>query len=197
MIQNIKMMMRRIQKLIKKTHWILLLVFLLMGCTGKNPPEVQIPEIVFLPPTAGSSTALNPPPVTPLPATQQRNCVNQLRFVKDLTIPDGTKVLPGERITKRWLVHNEGSCNWDSSYSFILISGLALGADKIQMLYPARQGTRAVLEVLFTAPDNPGRYNSWWQASDGQGNRFGDPVYMDITVIQEEQDQGDSENVVE
>ncbi|MFN2280410.1 MAG: NBR1-Ig-like domain-containing protein [Anaerolineales bacterium] len=55
----------------------------------------------------------------------------------------------------------------------------------MQALYPARQATKAVLEIIFTAPDNPGRYNSWWQAYDPDGNRFGDPVYLEISVVSE------------
>ena len=121
---------------------------------------------------------------TPQP-TKQPNCVNQLEFLDDLTIPDGTEVLPGEKITKRWLIENTGSCNWNSSYSMQLISGLALGSEKTQGLYPARQSSKAIIEITFSAPDNPGRYNSWWQAYDPDGARFGDPVYMEISVVEE------------
>jgi len=122
--------------------------------------------------------------LAPLP-TRQPNCDNQLSFVDDLTIPDGMEVSPGEELIKRWLIRNDGSCNWNLSYSLQLISGLMLGANKIQQLYPARQSTEAVIEINFTAPDNPGRYNSWWQAYDPDGNRFGDPIYMEIVVLSE------------
>jgi len=162
-----------------------LLVILVTGCQAKEPAPIGTPEALFIPPTSGENHEQNsetPPPASP---TQQANCVNQLRYIKDLTIPDGTEVLEGEKITKRWLITNEGSCNWDQSYSFQLISGLALGAKKVQLLNPARQGSRAILEISFTAPDNPGRYNSWWQAFDSSGKRFGDPLYMDISVLSE------------
>jgi next-to-BRCA1 protein 1 len=93
------------------------------------------------------------------------------------------EVTPGEEVTKRWLIRNEGSCNWNRSYSIQLISGLSLGAGKEKQLYPARQSTEAVIEIVFTAPSNPGNYNSWWQAYDPDGNRFGDPIFMEISVI--------------
>jgi hypothetical protein len=175
--------MKRIWKVHNLAAGILLLLISLAGCRGEEPSATSTPRPLFVPPT--SDAASNPEPESlPSPTpTKQGKCVNQLRFLEDLTIPDGTEVKPGKKITKRWLISNEGSCNWNQSYSLRLISGLTLGAKKSQALYPAQQGTEAVLEITFTAPENPGRYNSWWQAFDPQGKRFGDPVYMDITVV--------------
>lgn len=138
----------------------------------------------FIPPTNDPAGEIQGEEFTALP-TRQPNCENQLGFLDDLTIPDGMEVAPGEELTKRWLILNEGSCNWNRSYSLQLISGLSLGAQKVQELYPARQSTEAVVEINFTAPDNPGRYNSWWQAYDPDGNRFGDPIFMEISVLSE------------
>jgi len=165
--------------------WIVLLAILVTGCQAKELAPTGTPEALFVPPASSEDDEQNYEVPPTAPPTQQGNCVNQLRYKKDLTIPDGTEVLEGEKITKRWLIANEGSCNWDQTYSLQLISGLALGAKKYQLLYPARQGSRAILEISFTAPDNPGRYNSWWQAFDSSGKRFGDPLYMDITVLSE------------
>jgi hypothetical protein len=143
-----------------------------------------------MPPTANPAQEQSPGSAPPLLPTRQSDCLNQLEFLDDLTIPDGTEVLPGEKITKRWLIKNTGSCNWNSSYSVQLISGLALGAEKIQGLYPARQSSKAILEISFSAPDNPGRYNSWWQAYDPDGNRFGDPFYIEISVVEPLTEEG-------
>ncbi|MCJ7714999.1 MAG: NBR1-Ig-like domain-containing protein [Anaerolineales bacterium] len=163
--------------------WIILLVLLIAGCQAEVPASTGTPEPLFIPPSSGPASEQNQVALPPAPPTQQGNCENQLRYLEDLTIPDGTEVLPEEKITKRWLIINEGSCNWDQSYSLQLISGLALGAKKYQDLYPVRQGSRAVLEITFNAPENPGRYNTWWQAFDASGKRFGDPIYMDINVL--------------
>ncbi len=165
--------------------WIVLLAILVTGCQAVEPAPTGTPEALFVPPVPNANQEQNSEAPPAAPPTQQGNCVNQLRYIKDLTIPDGSEVLEGEKITKRWVITNEGSCNWDQSYSLQLISGLALGAKKYQLLYPARQSSRAILEISFTAPDNPGRYNSWWQAFDSKGKRFGDPLYMDIIVLSE------------
>jgi hypothetical protein len=172
-----------------KTHWwlpfLLILACAIAGCQPGSAYSTITPIANFIPPPNNPAAGQNQPgEFTPLP-TRQANCHNQLGFIDDLTIPDGMEVSPGEEITKRWLIRNEGSCNWNRSYSLQLISGLSLGAGKVKELYPARQSTEAVVEIIFTAPDNPGRYNSWWQAYDPDGNRFGDPVYMEISVRSE------------
>ena len=171
-----------------KTSWwlsLMLLVSVIAGCQSGSTHSTVTPIANFIPPTNNPAAAENQPgEFTPLP-TRQANCDNQLSFLDDLTIPDGMEVSPGEEVTKRWLIRNLGSCNWNRSYSLQLISGLSLGTGKVQELYPARQSTEAVVEIIFTAPDNPGRYNSWWQAYDSDGNRFGDPIYMEISVRSE------------
>ena len=167
-----------------KISWFLL-AWVIAGCQSGRGSATATPVDNFIPPTANPITAVNQSEVlAPLP-TRQANCTNQLRFIDDLTIPDGMEVSPGEEITKRWQIRNDGSCNWNRSYSLQLISGLSLGARKVQELVPARQSTEAVVEINFNAPDNPGRYNSWWQAYDPDGNRFGDPIYVEISVLNE------------
>jgi len=171
-------------KVIRDIAFFVLLI-LITGCQSGRATPLPSEAAHFVPPTSNpAQKQISRSAATPLP-TRQTNCVNQLEFLDDLTVPDGTEVLPGEKITKRWLIKNTGSCNWNSSYSLQLISGLALGAEKKQGLYPARQSTQAVIEITFNAPDNPGRYNTWWQAYDADEGRFGDPVYMEISVVEE------------
>jgi hypothetical protein len=50
------------------------------------------------------------------------------------------------------------------------------------MLYPAKSGTQATIQIVFTAPFTDGVYESAWQAFDPQGNPFGDPIYIRVTV---------------
>jgi hypothetical protein len=167
---------------------LLILIFslLIAGCQSGSAALTPTSVSHFIAPTANPAvitSAISEPSSLP---TRQIECQNQLKFLDDLTIPDGSEVEPGQKMVKRWLVKNSGSCNWDQTYSLLLISGLSLGAETDQQLYPARQNTESVVEIIFSAPDNPGRYNTWWQASDPDGNRFGDPIYMDIAVINPE-----------
>jgi len=103
-------------------------------------------------------------------------------FIEDLTIPDGTVTSPGEALDKRWLVENNGSCNWDADYRLQLSAGQDLGAQTVQALYPARSGSRATIRIVFKAPLESGGYRSAWQAFAADGTAFGDPIFIDIQV---------------
>ena len=146
-----------------------------------RPPTLAAP---VLSPTLPAPTATDTPQpilITPI-ATAAPACTDNLTFQEDLTIPDGMMVGPGEALDKRWQVLNSGTCNWDAGYRMELLSGPALGANSQQALYPARSGSQAVIRLLFTAPAEAGVYQSAWQAVDPAGERFGDPIYIQIVV---------------
>jgi len=58
-----------------------------------------------------------------------------------------------------------------------------MGADSEQALFPARSGNQAEVQIQFTAPQEPGLYRSAWQAADPEGKFFGDPVFIEINVL--------------
>lgn len=111
-------------------------------------------------------------------------CANELTFLDDLTIEDGATFSPGASIDKQWLVQNDGTCNWDETYKLKWIGGHTLGVSEEQPLFPARAGAQVTLRIVFTAPAEPGIYQSAWQALDPAGNIFGEVVYMEIVVNQ-------------
>jgi hypothetical protein len=146
----------------------------------RPPTAVVAPTVISLP---TSNPAFEVPPggerPTPIP-----ECTNALWFQEDLTIPDGTEVSPGDKLDKRWLVLNNGSCNWDDRYQVRLIGGPNIGAPQLQALYPARSGSEAVIRMNFIAPQEPGAYRSAWQAYDPDGQAFGDPFFIDFVVVE-------------
>lgn len=109
-------------------------------------------------------------------------CTDSLRYIEDVTIPDGTLVTSGETLDKRWLVENNGTCNWDASYRLKLVAGPDLSAAAQQALYPARSGMQATIRIVFTAPGESGGYRSAWQAYSPDGLPFGDPIFIDVQV---------------
>lgn len=129
-----------------------------------------------------SPTPQPSPTPPPRPPTSTPVCQDGLRFLADITIPDGTIVAPGETLDKQWQVENSGSCNWNERYRLRRISGPALGAPDEQPLYPARSGTQAIIRILLVAPSEPGTYRSAWQAYNPQGEPFGDPIFVEILV---------------
>ena len=154
----------------------------------------QITPTAFRPPTKPAPTQILST-ITPIPAiytavptstvtatATEIPCTNNLEFLQDVTIPDGTTVSFGGTIDKQWLVKNNGTCDWDSTYRLKWIGGDPLGAAQEQILFPAKAGTQATLRISFTAPTAEGSYESAWQAYGPDGNAFGDPVYMKIVV---------------
>ena len=175
-------------------HLILLpILFLASAC---SPAPTPTP---FIPPTAPASliepTYIIQPTqnvvtlqTTPLPTiapttTSPEECVDNLTFLEDLTIPDDTFVTYGATIDKQWLVQNSGTCNWDATYSLRHIGGAELGAPIETLLYPATSSAQATIQINFIAPFTDGEYESAWQAFDANGTAFGDPIYIRIVVV--------------
>ncbi len=135
-----------------------------------------IPPILLTTPTQPNHLFIEPTPT--------KQCEDNLSFIGDLTVPDGSQVPANAIIDKRWEVINSGTCDWDARYHLRLIAGSLLGANASeQPLYPARSGARAVLRIFFQAPSEEGRYRSAWQAFDPDDLPFGDPIFIDIEVI--------------
>jgi hypothetical protein len=164
----------------------------LASCSGKKD---------WVPGTGGQPTPFRPPqqqegavPIyqlfTPTPEPVDTDvvpsptpaCNNLLTFLEDLSIPDGTVTHPGEILDKRWLVQNNGSCNWNEHYRMKLVSGPEMGVPVEQGLYPARSGTQAVIRIEFVSPAETGLQRSAWQAYSPEGQPFGDPFYIEVLV---------------
>jgi len=174
----------------KAIHAVAFIILFIGGCSGlarENPADL------YLPPTpAGGATQpdlrATPTPLQDLASTQAAlptptpPCADALRYIEDLSIPDGSQVSSGESLDKRWSVENSGTCNWDKGYRLKLIAGPDLGASVEQALYPARSGSQATIRILFTAPKDAGVYRSAWQAYNPKGQPFGDPVFIEIQV---------------
>jgi len=174
-----------------------LLLAALMNACASQPPTPFVPptapeqinpiatEIrLIAPPTAALQSPLLPPSETPTPAPSPTpTCQPNLEFLTDLTYPDGTVVAPGSIVEKQWRVLNSGSCNWNTGYRLRLVDGFSpLGAAPEQALYPALAGSETTLQIIFSAPNEPGLYRSSWQAYDSEGAPFGVPIFIEIIV---------------
>jgi hypothetical protein len=104
-------------------------------------------------------------------------------YIADVTVLDGTQLLPTQAFNKKWSVENAGTCDWGPDYRLVLLSGDSMGAPSEAALYPARAGTLATWEIAMMAPLNPGTYTGRWQARDPEGNLFGNVVFVEIEVI--------------
>jgi Ig-like domain from next to BRCA1 gene len=181
---------------LKYRCYILLGVLLVGGCAAVQIATPAPPVVLSsIAPTAASSPVATAPialaPTAsptllgaeePARPTTTPACEDNLKFIADLTVPDGTIAARGALIDKRWQVENNGSCNWDDRYRIKIVSGAGLGFEAEQALYPARSGASAVIRMLLLAPSIPGTYRSAWQAVGPTGDLFGDIIYVEIRV---------------
>lgn len=148
-----------------------------------DPLDADVPA--FVPPTLLPFTTTPVPTATPeqnpgLP--QGDSCIDNLTFIEDESIPDGTVLEPGTTIKKGWKVTNSGTCNWGKGYTIRLIAGPALDAPSPQDLFPARSGTSLTIQIEYKVPENTGKVRSVWQAYNPSDVAFGDSFYLDIVV---------------
>jgi hypothetical protein len=149
-------------------------------------PSATVQPVSTTPPAQIASPTLAPPTVT---ATSALPC-DRADFVDDVTIPDGTKLAPGESFVKTWRLRNSGSCTWTTSYRVVFESGNALGAPASFNL-PAEvpPGATTDISIQMKAPDAPKDYESNWKLQNASGTIFGTgstgtkPFWARITVI--------------
>ncbi len=92
----------------------------------------------------------------------------------DVTIPDDTKLRPGEAFTKTWRLQNVGTCPWTSDYSIVWFSGERLEAPlEVSINETITYGQSVDLSVDMEAPESQGTYQSNWKLRDPSGALFG------------------------
>lgn len=175
----------------------LIISVLLAACAGNPATETQPPTSpprATLAETPGAPA--EPPTRTPEPgftllaptglpglAPTIEPCVNDARFVTDVTIPDLSQFLPGAPLDKQWQIQNTGTCAWGPDYRVVFADGAAMTAAVEHALYPARPGADAIVRIQMTAPDAPGEYQGDWQLRDPENNAFGPVLFIKIKVI--------------
>jgi len=162
-------------------------MFLITSCSRTLQPDPGTEGVLaFIPPTKVIPTytpTMTVSPVITTSPTISANCQDNLTFIKDLTIPDGTNIEPGASIDKRWEVQNSGTCNWGEGYSIRLIGGSDMGVESPLDLIPVRSNSSTTIRIQFFAPDELGSYRSAWQAYNADDIAFGDVFYIDIKVV--------------
>lgn len=109
------------------------------------------------------------------------------RFVKHLTIPDGTEVCVGAHFTKSWRIRNMGSLPWPSATQLVCVGGDTLGSQKpftLKIPYSGLLiGEEIDASVDLVAPGRPGRFVSYWRLMAPTGQKFGHRIWVVIQAI--------------
>lgn len=103
-------------------------------------------------------------------------------FVRDVTIPDGTLLQPGDLFTKTWEIRNTGSCPWESDFVLIFSSGDPMSGLDTLLGKQVAVGATESFSVDLVAPDTPGSYTGFWRLTNVEGTIFGEVVYVAINV---------------
>lgn len=100
---------------------------------------------------------------------------NAAKFIKDVSIPDGEYITPGQKFTKIWRIQNIGSCIWNQSYNLIYSGSEDFKAPHTNPLNSAsvKPGDTIDISLNMVAPQKPGTYISYWNLSDPQDQLFG------------------------
>jgi len=104
------------------------------------------------------------------------------KFIKDVSVLDGTQFDAGAKFVKTWRVRNDGPSAWPDQTFLTYVGGDQLG-DVAAVAVPQVPSTEEVeISVPMTAPSLPGRYNSFWRLCGPDGIRFGHRVWVEIIV---------------
>lgn len=140
----------------------------------------SIPTNTPIPPTASQ---------TPLPTATAVSYCDWVTFITDVTIPDGTKVAPGETFTKVWRLKNRGTCTWTADYMLVFVRGDQMGGTTaVHLPGNVAPGQTVDVSVTLIAPDKRGGYVGYWMLRNPSGALVGYGVsanqafYVDIEV---------------
>lgn len=111
-------------------------------------------------------------------------------FVRDVSIPDGTKILVGQKFTKIWEIRNVGSVVWVNR--FLERQGLTGGPGRLKSPSRVRvphtlPGQCCQIKVQLIAPPLPGSCYAEWKMVDPNGTILlpnQKPVYVSVDVVQ-------------
>jgi hypothetical protein len=135
--------------------------------------------------------ALTPEPTstpTPLP-TPIKECQDRLSILADVTIPDGTRMDPGEKFRKTWRLRNSGSCTWTNDYALVFISGYQmLGPEVARLPGEMKPGDVVDVSLNLQSPTANGTYRGYWMLRNenmgffGYGEGAKSPFWVEIKV---------------
>lgn len=149
-------------------------------------PEPTLPVQVATPTRAIAQTPMpsapTPSPTPTLAPTLTPHAgILDARFVRDVTIPDGHIVRPGEPFIKIWELRNAGEVAWPVGTVLQHVGGPGFGPVESVSLRPREPGETAQIAVDMIAPTEPGLHTSYWQICVDQ-HCFGSRIWVQVRV---------------
>lgn len=156
--------------------------------TGPSPTpnSPATPSVTVVP-----TTAVLPASATEKTPTLGASCDQAAAGIPiDVTIPDDTRMQPGQVFTKIWRLRNTGSCTWSEEYQVFRFSGEAMAApDSVPLSEAVAPGQSVEIAIDMVAPKEAGTFQSNWKLRNARGNVFGigpngqAPFWVRIVVL--------------
>lgn len=146
---------------------------------GLTQTAISMPADTPTPTPAPTGTAI--PTRTSGAGTPTGVCL-WLTWVRDVSIPDNTVMIPGQTFTKTWLVKNTGNCAWEAGFKLIFTSGDAMGGVTLVLSSAINPDTETQLSIPMTAPNTTGTLRGSWRMADASGTFFGDYMWVIINL---------------
>ena len=121
-------------------------------------------------------------PETPLPPVMEAGCTLDSQYVADVTIPDGTIMSPGAGFVKTWRIWNSGTCDWETGYELVYVSGEHMGGPASVSLPAVPAGGQTDISVNLAAPSSYGTHKGTWRIRSDEGMAFGTNLTVEIVV---------------
>lgn len=145
-------------------------------------PRTPAPLVTDTP--SGDTAPATGTPDLNVPATG-----DHAEFVEDVSVPDGTSILPGQSFSKTWRLINAGDTTWTSAYKLVYSSGTQMGqVTSVPMPVEVPPGKTVDISVDMFAPLTEGSYTAYWMLRTPSGKEFGvgpyaaKPIYVMISV---------------
>lgn len=166
--------------MLKKITYIFLLANLLTACIGistnvetATPVQSNFVTAILAPTKAGfvPATLTLMPENTAAPTldvTAPANCKDSAILLRDVTIPDNTRINAGEKFTKTWEFQNNGTCPW-VNYTVKFASGDQMYAPLSAPIPDTAPKDKVQVSVELTAPSSNGTYTGNFTLNDATG----------------------------
>jgi len=113
-------------------------------------------------PMATRTARPSPSPRATATATSEAEaCTWGAVYVADVTIPDGTRMDPGQAFVKTWRVRNSGTCAWEN-VRLVFADGERMAAVESVPVPEADPGDEVEVSVEMAAPEAAGEYAAGW-----------------------------------
>jgi len=108
-----------------------------------------------------------------------------MKFLEDVSLPDGTQLRPGTILSKVWRVVNCGPEQWPADTRLQHVEGSLFDGSEPCPVPQLEPGQECELSLHnMTAPVDAGHYKSSWRLTTPEGE-FGDFLWFDVSVVED------------